>query len=118
MAGLRQTVLRSRFPEIIARLPEAVADAAARETAEAIERGAKERVPVDSGDLRDAIHVEQVGEGKYLVIAGDGEVYYGHMVENGTSWSSGHPPRPFLVPASEAERQAFMQRLEDALEDI
>ena len=80
---------------------------AARLTAEVVEKGAKSRVPIDSGDLRDAIHVEPVEDG-YAVVAGDSDVFYGHIVENG---SVNVPPRPFLVPALEAERDNIAKRM-------
>jgi len=93
--------LKSRFPQIAAELP-IMADTLAREAAGKVEMMAKERVRVRSGDLRDAIHVERRKLGTYEVVAGDGgDVFYGHMVENGTTHS---PPFPFLIPALEAER--------------
>jgi HK97 gp10 family phage protein len=72
---------------------------AAREGAEAVAVRAKERAPVETGALRDAIHVEKDSKPfTYNVVAGVKEAFYGHMVEFGTSHSSAHP---FLVPAAE-----------------
>jgi HK97 gp10 family phage protein len=92
-------MLKNRFPQIIASLNPKV-NAALRVGAEVVEQAAKERVPVQSGDLRDAIHVEDGDDGVY-VVAGGGDVFYGHMVEFGTSHTS---PRPFMVPAVEENR--------------
>lgn len=89
-------ILRSRLPAIIAVLPVGV-DGATREAAEVVVERAKARVSVNEGDLRDAIHIEREGVAEYAVVAGDeNEVFYGHMVEHGTSHSA---PRPFLVPS-------------------
>ncbi len=76
-------------------------DFACKETADAIAEDAKGRVPVATGKLRDAIHVERKGLAEYVVIAGDDEAFYGHMVEFGTRRQ---PPHPFLTPAAEAHR--------------
>jgi len=77
-------------------------DIATKLGAETIERAAKERVPVASGTLRDAIHTDRKKVAEYEVRAGNTEAFYGHMVEHGTSHS---PPHPFLVPALEEERE-------------
>ena len=71
------------------------------EGADSVERDAKSRVPVATGKLRDAIHMDdEQDEGTY-VIGGDTEAWYGHLVEYGTVRTS---PRPFLVPALEENR--------------
>jgi len=88
-----------RFPEIIARL-DAAAQEGAREGAKLVEDSAKQRVPRVTGKLQRAIHVEEGVEGAY-VIAGDKDVFYGHMVEHGTRHSPAHP---FLLPALEEHR--------------
>lgn len=105
--------LKSRIPEIIAELPVSV-DAAIKEGAEAIAEDAQERVPVDSGALREAIHVEKI-EGGYSVVAGDDNAFYGHIVEHGGVRT---PPRPFLIPAFEANVDALVEGVEEALEDL
>lgn len=88
----------SRLPRIAAKLPVEM-DAVARSGADLVARAAKDRVPVRTGKLRDAIHVEP-GEipGSYYVIAGDTEAFYGHLVEHGGVRTPAHP---FLVPAAE-----------------
>lgn len=105
--------LESRIPEIIGNLSDEV-NAALKESADAIAEGAKERVPVATGTLRDAIHVEEA-EGGYTVVAGNTDAFYGHIIEHG---STRLPPRPFLVPAAEAEMDATVERLSQAMEDV
>lgn len=89
----------SRFEEIAIELPERVAKVAER-GAELVADGARERVPVRTGRLHDAIHVEEAEqEGEFVVLGGDNEAWYGHLVEFGTAHSTAHP---FMVPAAEA----------------
>jgi len=94
-------MLKSRIPEIIAELGPAVEEATVA-GADLIAESAKARVPVDTGRLRDAIHVETGPEGAY-VIAGNRDAFYGHIIEHGSA-AYGTPPRPFLVPALEENR--------------
>lgn len=106
--------LRSRFPQIAAELKPRL-DAALKETAEQIAEDAKSRVPVDTGKLRDAIHVERDGLAEYRVVAGDDEAFYGHFVE----WGGAHnAPHPFLVPAAEAARATLEQTARTVLRGL
>lgn len=107
--------LVSRIPEIIAALPEDIGPAL-EEGANAIAADAQQRVPVDTGRLRDAIHVEK-GEGDltYAVVAGDDAVFYGHIVEHG---GVNTPARPFLVPAAEARKADIEAAVIDAMEEV
>lgn len=89
-------MVKSRIPQIAASLDPRV-KAAVRASAEHISTRAKVRAPVESGALRDAIHVEDADDGA-AVVAGDNDIFYGHFVELGTTTS---PPRPFLIPAAE-----------------
>lgn len=82
-------------------------DAVAREGAAMVESGAKERVSVRTGKLRDAIHIERKAAGEYDVVAGDSEAFYGHIVEHGSVHT---PPRPFLVPAGEEAKREIRAR--------
>lgn len=107
-------MLRSRLTAIAAALDEQV-DPAMHEIAQQVEADAQSRVPVDTGDLRDAIHIVKVDEGAYAVVAGDDDAFYGHMVENGTTHS---PPRPFLIPAAEAVRDKVDDAVRRALRDL
>ena len=105
--------LRSNLPEIAAKL-DAEVKAAAAAAAELVAERAKERAPYDpagSGEhLRDAIHTQQTADGT-LVVAGDKDVFYGHMVEHGTSHSA---PHPFLVPALEESRGEIVDLIAQA----
>jgi HK97 gp10 family phage protein len=93
-------MLTSRLPEIAAQLAPRV-DAALGEGVELVAQYARYRVPVDEGDLRDAIEPGRERMLSHYVAAGNKEVFYGHIVENG---STKQPPRPFLVPALEDAR--------------
>jgi HK97 gp10 family phage protein len=86
----------SKIP-LIARELEPAITAALNAGAHLVEAGAKERVPVESGRLREAIHVEREKDDFY-VVAGDTDAFYGHIVEHG---GARLPPRPFLIPSLE-----------------
>lgn len=114
-------MLKSRIPLIIGELDETLMEGV-KEFAEAISEGAKERAPVDTGALRDAIHVE-IDEGSQLqrtgksvrVVAGNDEAFYGHIVEHGGVHTPAHP---FLIPAYEAERPKLEDVVGEHLEDL
>jgi HK97 gp10 family phage protein len=98
---MTKVTLKSGIPALISSLDDKTLDAV-EEVAERIVEGAQERVPVDSGELRDAIHVESDRERKEVrVVAGDNDAFYGHLVEYGTTHT---PARPFLTPAFEVEK--------------
>lgn len=109
-----EVALSSRIPEIIAELP-VIVDAAMKESARLVEQDAKERVPVRTGKLRDAIHTERKSWATYEVVGGDGEAFYGHMVEFGTEHSGGEP---FLVPALEENREVTVQIVTSGLRGL
>ena len=51
---------------------------------------------------------------------GEVDVWYGHLVEHGSSVVDKRPPQPphpFLVPALEAHRAVIRLRVEEALRD-
>ena len=105
--------LDSRLGEIARKVgPTAVR--ALRPHMDAIALGAKARVPVETGALQRAIHVDSEPNG-YSVVAGDRDVFYGHLVEHGTRHS---PPHPFLVPAFEAEKPPLLAGVAKALGDL
>lgn len=70
---------------------------------------------VVNDDLGQAVHVENVGPGEYSVLAGDEDVFYGHMLEHGTTHS---PPYPFLVPALETEEDTILALVGGALRGL
>lgn len=90
-------------------------DGVAEAGAEMVASRAKDRVPVKTGKLRDAIHVEREGAGEYAVIAGDTEVFYGHIVEHGGAHT---PARPFLTPAAEETRDEYRAAAKAALKRL
>lgn len=103
--------LHSRIPRIAAELRPRVA-AATKIGAELIEKEAKSRAPVSTGRLRDAIHTEFKGDADWNVVAGNSQVFYGHMVEHGTTRAPAHP---FLIPAFEARRNEVLRAIRLAL---
>lgn len=92
--------LRSRLPQVAAELRPRVS-AAIKEGAEEIAEEARERVPVSdtAPHLRDRISVRRSGPAQYEVVAGDGELFYGHFLEHGTEKMEA---QPFLEPAADA----------------
>ena len=105
--------LQSRIPQIIGELDDKLLEGVTA-LAEQIAEGARDRVPVETGALRDAIHVV-VKDDQVAVVAGDNVAFYGHMVENGTVKA---PPHPFLVPAFEAELPDLAEIVGERLEDL
>lgn len=107
--------LKSRLPEIAAELRPRVS-AAIKEGAQAVATDAQDRVPVGPPDvhLRDNFHVTRLGPAEYEVSVGDraGGPFYAHMVEHGTSHAA---PRPFLIPALEANRSNVEQLVRASL---
>lgn len=106
-------MLRSRLPEITAELEKAAREAVAA-AAELVVATAKDRAPVDTGRLRDSIHIDEEAEGTY-VVAGDHEVFYGNMVEHGTVDAAAHP---FLLPALEENRSAIEAAVTAAIRKV
>jgi HK97 gp10 family phage protein len=105
----------NRIPEFAAALDALVA-AAVAETAEKVATDAKARVAVRNGDLKEAIHTEATDEGVLVVAGGrtsnDRDVFYGHMVEHGTTHSGAEP---FLVPALEQNLPVLTAALDEAI---
>jgi HK97 gp10 family phage protein len=90
------------------------AKTAVRKAAFAVERGAKIRAPVDTGNLRNSINVSLSGSG---LSAGDAiaaevgpEANYGIFIELGT-WKMA--PQPFLGPAFDEVEPSFLAALDD-----
>ena len=106
-------MLTSRIPEIILELDLRMQEGV-ENGARTVADQAKTRVPVDTGRLRDAIHTEPEHLDAY-VIAGNEDVWYGHLVEHGTSKT---PPRPFLVPSLEENRTGIVKDVRDRLKEL
>ena len=102
---------------ILAQYGERAAQAAKQalaENAEALAEEAKRRCPVDTGNLRDSIHVEIQNNGtraKIVADATDEKGYpYGAIVEFAPYDKGG---RPFLHPAFRAKRDELKQNVID-----
>ena len=78
----------------------------------AIQAGAKQRAPVDSGRLKNSIATEARDGGMTQVIGTN--VEYAPHVEFGTRFMSA---RPYLFPAFEQERPKLVNRLRTVLEE-
>ena len=103
----------NRIPDVIEALPAAIHEALTH-AAEQVAESARARVPVDSGDLQRAIHVEAgENEEEMLVLAGDRKVFYGNLVEHGGAVN--RPAHPFLVPALEENREKILDELRAAI---
>lgn len=101
-------LFRNRLPEIMAELPARI-DLAMATGAKLVEQRAQvrapDRPPYGEG-LVAAIHTEREGIAEYKVVLGDGDAWYGHLVEFGTSHSA---PHPFGVPALEESVDEIVQ---------
>ena len=120
--------LRRRLVDVIPAAVRAEMEAAMLESADAIVAGAKLRVPVDEGDVRDSIRHHGVKEGKrgalYIAItAGDrsteddskGRTYQvARLLEFGTVKM---PAQPYLLPAYRANRKRAKARMRRAARD-
>ena len=87
----------NRLPEIRARLPKAAKEIAV-EITERIANDARKLAPVDTGNLRNSIRVEETRNGAEVGT----DVEYAPYVEYG---HRGVPPHPFLGPAVEMHRR-------------
>lgn len=123
---IRTTVeIDSRISKIITEMVPKV-EAAMMHGAKKVAQAAKERVPVETGKLRDSI--EAINPGAPLevaVVAGatrrwdrPGSSFdfpYGVVVEYGGKY---HPPHPFLVPALESRREEILADVRAGLETL
>lgn len=76
-----------------------------------VQNGARRRVPVDTGRLRNSITHEITGDGLNAAIGSN--VEYAPFVEFGTRSMRA---QPYLFPALEEERPLYMERLKRALQ--
>lgn len=101
----------SRLHRIAARLFPDVIDQGAHDWAEAVSDRAKELAAVDTGEMRDKIHVEREEQGRYKVVAGAAHSIF---VEYGTHKMAA---QPFMTPASRQVRGLpfFVSRLREMI---
>lgn len=105
--------IEDQLPRIIHELQPAV-DTAVKAAAEMVAESAKVRVPVRTGALRNAIHLNVEPEGVY-VVAGNRKAWYGHIVEHGGAHT---PPHPFLIPALEEHRAQILEAVRLAVRKV
>jgi HK97 gp10 family phage protein len=86
---------------------EANARRVVEEEAAAVESDAKFFVPVDQGELQDAITVELDGLAA-AIGPRDSSVFYGIWIEFGRQSA---PAQPFMAPAAELSRNRFADRV-------
>lgn len=99
------TSLSDKLKSLVPRVRQGARDTVAQ-TLLAIETDAKLLAPVDTGRLRSSIHAEFAPNGLSGKVAV--EVIYAPYVELGTSRQRA---QPFLFPAYEKHRQAFLVNL-------
>lgn len=97
--SIRVVVLRNALPAYRAGVERQVASHV-RATAELVATGAKERTPVDTGNLRASITAQMTGRLSAVVGTGP-QAPYSEYVHEGTRRMS---PRPFMRQAAEAMR--------------
>lgn len=123
--GISVKVLMNRLPDMVAGMP-AAAQEVVDKTAYRIEARAKKTVPVVTGTLRRSIHtltptttdVANTAPSKVAVPLGPnppaGQAYVGVGVKYGKVVEFGQgkrPPKPYLIPALEAEMPAFREEM-------
>ena len=93
----------------------AAAKKALSEGADMVVTEAKERCPVQTGELQASIHKEAKKQGLKVDVVADAEhngVYYGRLVE-----FSPRINRPFLYPAMDAKRKAVKEHITEAVRE-
>lgn len=106
------SVTFNRFPEIAAALPEQTS-AVVRKASFDVEAHAKNRVPVDTGALKNSISTEFEDRGLTGIIAPHTE--YATFVEFGTRRMSA---QPYMTPAAEAVMPAFVAAMKQMLREL
>lgn len=105
------SVTFNRFPEIAAALPDKTKAVVAKAAFD-IEAQAKNRVPVDTGALKNSITTDFENDGLTAVVAPHME--YAAFVEYGTRRMSA---QPYMTPAAETVRPAFVGAMEQMLKE-
>lgn len=106
------SVTFNRFPEIAAALP-GQTQAVVRKASFDVEGQAKNRVPVDTGALKNSISTEFEDGGLTGIIAPHME--YATFVEFGTRRMSA---QPYMTPAAEVVKPAFEAAMKQMLQDL
>lgn len=106
------SVTFDRFPEIAAALPDQTR-AVVRKASFDVEGQAKNRAPVDTGALKNSISTEFEDNGLTGIIAP--HVEYATLVEFGTRRMSA---QPYMTPAAEAVKPAFVAAMKQMLQDL
>jgi HK97 gp10 family phage protein len=114
--------LRRKLVDALPKQTRAQLEVAMAESAALIAAGARLRVPVESGELRDSIHQTDVREGKrgglYVAIAAGKRTKNNYntarIVEFGTMDT---PAQPFLLPSYRANRKRARRRMRKAITD-
>jgi len=119
--GIEQ--LKRRLVDEIPKDVRAALEQAMLESADLIVAGARLRVPVESGELRDSIHRTEVREGRrgglYVAVSAgrptkDGHYNTARIVEFGTVDT---PAQPFLLPSYRANKRRVRTRMQRATRD-
>lgn len=119
--------LVSHLNEIASGIPDEVREVL-KDQAERVAEAARSKAPVETGELRESIHVidyNEPGFVGYRVVAdataepiqgrSDGAPY-AHMVEYGSVHNK--PPRPFLVPALAENEDSILDAVTDRLGEM
>lgn len=103
------TARRQNISGILRQYGERAAQAAREallENGETVAEEARRRCPVDTGNLRDSIHVERKGDNVVRIVAdaqSDDGYYYGRRIEYAPDG------QPFMRPALDAKRDEIKQ---------
>jgi HK97 gp10 family phage protein len=104
-----------------------------------IQKSAKKRCPVDTGRLRSSIVIEpyndgftahvgtnvkyapyvEFGTGKYAVDGNGRKKPWAYKNREGELiWTAGQKPQPFLIPAANEHKQAYINAMRKILRDV
>ena len=81
-----------------------------QETASNIERKAKQKAAVDTGEMRRRIYSEKIDE---LTAESGSKAPYSYWVDKGTRYQKA---QPFFTPAVESERAQFKKKIKKVVE--
>lgn len=114
MVSISIQVKSNRLRELATKAPRVAADVI-RATVADIEADARQRVPVDTGALRDSIKGRVINQQSGEVTAGGGDVDYAGYVEYGTVKMAA---QPYMHPAADAARPRFEAAVARAIADL